>query len=150
MTENIEVFINNSIRIRDRIGTIYIDPYDMKEKPHDADYIFITHDHYDHYSPEDILKVVGDNTVLIIPEKMESKIGDISGKMRRVVSVKQGAFYEVDGLEFDTDAAYNTLKPFHTKGAGWTRTREEKPWKKRAMIPMISMMISDKGGESYG
>lgn len=31
MTENIEVFINNSIRIRDRIGTIYIDPYEMKE-----------------------------------------------------------------------------------------------------------------------
>jgi len=27
MIENIEVFINNSIRIRDRIGTIYIDPY---------------------------------------------------------------------------------------------------------------------------
>ena len=42
MTENIEVFINNSIRIRDRIGTIYIDPYEMKEEPHDADYIFIT------------------------------------------------------------------------------------------------------------
>ena len=119
MTENIEVFINNSIRIRDRIGTIYIDPYEMKEEPHDADYIFITHDHYDHYSPEDILKIVGDNTALIIPEKMENKIGSISGKMRRVVSVKQGAFYEVDGLEFDTVAAYNTLKPFHTKGAGW-------------------------------
>ncbi len=41
MTENIEVFINNSIRIRDRIGTIYIDPYEMKEEPHDADYIFV-------------------------------------------------------------------------------------------------------------
>ena len=73
MTENIEVFINNSIRIRDRIGTIYIDPYEMKEELHDADYIFITHDHYDHYSPEDILKIVGDNTALIIPEKMENK-----------------------------------------------------------------------------
>jgi len=35
MTENIEVFINNSIRIRDRIGTIYIDPYEMKEEPHE-------------------------------------------------------------------------------------------------------------------
>ncbi len=50
---------------------------------------------------------------------MENKIGSISGKMRRVVTVKQGAFYEVDGIEFDTVAAYNTLKPFHMKGAGW-------------------------------
>ena len=119
MTENIEVFINNSIRIRDRIGTIYIDPYEMKEEPHDADYIFITHDHYDHYSPEDILKVVGDATVLIIPEKMEGKISGISGKMRKDVMVKPGMFYEVEGLEFDTVPAYNTIKPFHMKSAGW-------------------------------
>ncbi len=119
MTENIEVFINNSIRIRDRIGTIYIDPYEMKEEPHDADYIFITHDHYDHYSPEDIQKVVGESTVLIIPEKMEGKISGISDKMRKVVTVKPGMFYETDGLEFDTVAAYNTIKPFHMKSAGW-------------------------------
>lgn len=39
MIENIEVFINNSIRIRDRIGTIYIDPYEMQEVPHDADHV---------------------------------------------------------------------------------------------------------------
>ena len=119
MTENIEVFINNSIRIRDRIGTIYIDPYEMKEEPHDADFIFITHDHYDHYSPEDILKVIGESTVLIIPEKMEGKIGGISGRMRKVVTVKPGMFNETDGLEFDTVPAYNTIKPFHMKSAGW-------------------------------
>lgn len=41
MIENIEVFINNSIRIRDCIGTIYIDPYEMREEPHDADYIIV-------------------------------------------------------------------------------------------------------------
>ena len=119
MTENIEVFINNSIRIRDRVGTIYIDPYEVKEEPHDADFIFITHDHYDHYSPEDILKVVGESTVLIIPEKMEGKIGGVSGRMRKVVTVKPGMFYETDGLEFDTVPAYNTIKPFHMKSAGW-------------------------------
>ncbi len=119
MIENIEVFINNSIRIRDRVGTIYIDPYKKKEEPHDADYIFITHDHYDHYSTDDILKVVGESTVLIIPEKMEGKIGGVSGRMRKVVTVKPGMFYETDGLEFDTVPAYNTIKPFHMKSAGW-------------------------------
>ena len=119
MTENIEVFINNSIRIRDRIGTIYIDPYEMKEEPHDAGFILVTHDHYDHYSPEDILKVAGDATVLIVPEKMEGKISGISGKMHKVVTVKPGMFYETDGMEFDTVAAYNTIKPFHMKSAGW-------------------------------
>ena len=119
MTENIDVFINNSIRIRDRIGTIYIDPYEMQEEPHDADYIFITHDHYDHFSVEDILKVVKESTILIVPEKMEGKIRGISGKMRKFITVKPGMFYEADGLEFDTVPAYNTLKPFHVKSAGW-------------------------------
>ena len=119
MTENIDVFINNSIRIRDRIGTIYIDPYEMQEEPHDADYIFITHDHYDHFSVEDILKVVKESTILIVPEKMEGKIRGISGKMRKFITVKPGMFYEADGLEVDTVPAYNTLKPFHVKSAGW-------------------------------
>ena len=64
MSENIEVFTQNSIRIRDRKGTIYIDPFQMNEAPNDVDYLFITHEHYDHYSPEDIEKVVGEKTVL--------------------------------------------------------------------------------------
>ena len=77
MIDNIEVFTQNSIRIRDRKGTIYIDPFRMNETPNDADYLFITHEHYDHYSPDDIKKVAGDNTVLVIPESMQDKISDI-------------------------------------------------------------------------
>ena len=119
MSDKIEVFTQNSIRIRDRKGTIYIDPFQMNEIPNDADYLFITHEHYDHYSPDDIKKVVGDNTVLVIPESMQDKISDISGQMRRIVTVKPGMFYEVDGLEFDTVAAYNTLKNYHPKSAEW-------------------------------
>ena len=119
MIDDIEVFTQNSIRIKNRIGTIYIDPFQMKESPNDADYILITHEHYDHYSPEDIDKVVGDNTILVIPESMSDKIGDVSDKMKRIVTVKPGMYYEADGLEFDTVAAYNTMKNFHPKSAEW-------------------------------
>jgi L-ascorbate metabolism protein UlaG (beta-lactamase superfamily) len=56
MTENIEVFTQSSIRIKDSGRTIYIDPFQMNEEPKNADYILITHDHYDHFSPEDIAK----------------------------------------------------------------------------------------------
>ncbi len=119
MTEKIDVFGQNSIRIRDDIGNIYIDPFGISESPNDADIILITHDHYDHYSPEDIRKVAGDNTVLVIPERMENKISDVSGLMKKVVTVKPGDIREVNGLEFETVPAYNNLKPFHTKSAGW-------------------------------
>ena len=37
---------------------IYIDPFKINEETKDADIIFITHDHYDHMSKEDIKKVI--------------------------------------------------------------------------------------------
>ena len=42
MINNIEVLTHSSIRIKDRLGTIYIDPYNVKDEPHDADFIFTT------------------------------------------------------------------------------------------------------------
>ena len=91
----------------------------MDDEPKDAAYILITHDHYDHFSPEDITKVVGDHTILVVPEKMESKAQEVAGMMSRVVTVKPGVYKEIDGLEFETIPAYNIMKPFHPKGAEW-------------------------------
>lgn len=119
MTENITVFTQNSIRITDRDRQIYIDPFQMRGEPHDADYILITHDHYDHFSPEDIKKVAGSNTILIVPEKTQGKADKAADFVRKIVSVKPGAYYEIDGLEIETVPAYNILKPFHPKSAEW-------------------------------
>ena len=55
------------------MGVIYIDPFQMKEEPKDADFVLITHDHYDHFSPEDIGKVSKAYTILVIPEKMATE-----------------------------------------------------------------------------
>jgi L-ascorbate metabolism protein UlaG (beta-lactamase superfamily) len=122
MTENIEVFTQSSIRITDRDKKLYIDPFKIMGEPHDADCIFITHDHFDHYSPEDIGKVVGNTTVLVVPEKMKDeaeRLKDIVGGIERVMAVKPGAYYEIKGHEFNTVAAYNIVKPHHPKSSGW-------------------------------
>lgn len=119
MIDNIEVFKQNSIRITDRIGVIYIDPFQEDFSPNDASYVFITHDHYDHFSPEDIEKVVGSDTILVIPEKMAHKIDDIADLFSRIVTVKPGTFHQVSGLEFGTVPAYNLFKNFHPKQAEW-------------------------------
>lgn len=119
MTENIDVFGQNSIRVKYGDKSIYIDPFRMQITPNDADIIFLTHDHYDHFSPEDIDKVIGKNTVLIVPEKMEKKAKEIADKFSKLVTVKPGESYEVDGLKFETVAAYNILKPFHPRSAEW-------------------------------
>ena len=119
MTEKIRVFTHNSIGIESERGMIYVDPFQMKDSPKDASFVLITHDHYDHFSPEDIEKVVGAETILIVPEKMKGKAGKVEGMVRKTVTVKPDETYEIEGLQIETVAAYNALKPFHPKNAGW-------------------------------
>lgn len=119
MTEQIEVLTHSSIRIRSGSGTVYIDPFQLKEEPHDADYILITHDHYDHFSPEDVEKAAGSGTVLVVPEKMKKKAEKAAGVVSRICTVEPGDPYDIDGLKFETIPAYNMLKPFHPRSAGW-------------------------------
>lgn len=115
---SIDVFTQNSIRIRSA-KTIYIDPYQMKEDPHDADLIFITHSHYDHFSADDIKKVSGSSTTLIIPEKMADTAQKAALPVKETVTVKQTDSFTVSGIRAETIPAYNILKPFHPKSAGW-------------------------------
>ena len=119
MIENIEVNTQNSIRIASRVGVIYVDPLEIPDERHDADYILITHDHYDHFSPEDIRKVVKAGCILVAPEKMAGKAQEVSDAVGRMETVKPSIYREINGLEFETIPAYNTLKPFHPKSAEW-------------------------------
>ena len=119
MKENIKVFIQNSIKIDSSLGAIYIDTFKMNEAPHDAAYVLVTHDHYDHFSPEDIEKVANENTILVVPEKMKAKAEKISGIVGKIVTVTPGDKVDADGLSVETVHAYNIMKPFHPKGAGW-------------------------------
>lgn len=107
MLENITLFCHNSIRLAGS-KTIYIDPYNIKDETHDADFVLCTHTHYDHYSPKDIEKVKNKNTIIIAP-------ADISGIIKVVPNVR----YEIEGLKFKTTYAYNINKEFHQKENNW-------------------------------
>ncbi len=116
---NIEVFTQSSIRIRCEAGNVYIDPFRMKDAPHDADLILITHDHYDHFSPDDLAGVIGPSSVLVVPEKLAAKAAGTGLAFERIETVMPGREYRIAGLSFETVASYNRLKPFHPKSAGW-------------------------------
>ena len=118
MLENIEVLYHSSIRIN-KEKTIYIDPFKIDRNYNDADIVFITHDHYDHYSEEDIDKVINENTTIIIPEELLTKLLRKGINKNAIITVEPNKNYMVQGIKFETISAYNTNKTFHPKENGW-------------------------------
>ena len=118
MLENIEVLYHSSIRIN-KEKTIYIDPFKIDRNYNDADIVFITHDHYDHYSEEDIDKVINENTTIIIPEELLTKLLRKGLNKNAIITVEPNEKYMVQGIKFETISAYNTNKTFHPKENGW-------------------------------
>lgn len=118
MTENMYVYRQNHICLQSDGRIIHVDPFRMDFSPENADFIFITHDHYDHFSLIDIKKAAKKSTVIVFPEKMREKMFDIKA-VGRLFAVKPNEKYVIDGLEFETVPAYNIGKPFHPKSAGW-------------------------------
>ena len=118
MIENIEVLYHSSIRIS-KNKIIYIDPFKIDKNYNDADIVFITHDHFDHYSEEDIDKVINENTTIIIPEELLTKILRKGINKNAVITVESNKEYMVQGIKFETIPAYNTNKTFHPKENDW-------------------------------
>ena len=118
MLENVEVLYHSSIRIN-KEKTIYIDPFKIDRNYNDADIVFITHDHYDHYSEEDIDKVINENTTIIIPEELLTKLLRKGINKNAIITVEPNKNYMVQGIKFETISAYNTNKTFHPKENGW-------------------------------
>ncbi len=115
--ENIEVFTQSSIKIT-KSKIIYFDAFKIEEEFHDADYIFITHDHYDHFDKNSILKVKNDKTKIIVPKLLVDDVKDIFN-IEDIVIVEPNHSYKIDDLVFSTVPAYNLNKSFHPKENGW-------------------------------
>jgi L-ascorbate metabolism protein UlaG (beta-lactamase superfamily) len=92
--------------------TVYIDPYEVKEAGA-ADIICVTHDHFDHCSPEDIKKVQRADTVIVAPEDCFKKL---TGNRQ---AIKAGEKLTIDGIEIEAVPAYNLNKDFHPRANGW-------------------------------
>ena len=118
MLENIQVLCHSSIKINEG-KVIYFDPFKINENYNDADIIFITHDHYDHYSEEDIDKVIKKDTVIVVPDGIQTKLLKKGIKSANIIIVEPEKTYMTKGIKFDTVAAYNTNNAFHPKENGW-------------------------------
>ncbi len=118
MINDIQVLCHSSIKISKQ-KVIYIDPFKIDNNYNDADIIFITHDHYDHYSEEDIDKVKNNDTVIVAPEELLTKLLRKGFRKDYIITVEPNKEYIVEAIKFKTIPAYNTNKQFHPKENEW-------------------------------
>src|SRR3989442_6418509 len=120
LLDAVEWLGHSGFRIRAGRAVVYIDPYRVEGGPA-ADLILITHDHYAHFSPQDVERLSSERTLVVGPPAVAERL---SG---RVHSISPGESIEPDGLrgvEVRAVAAYNTSKRdasgnvFHPREAG--------------------------------
>ena len=121
--ENVRVFTQSAIRIEGAAGTVaYFDPFSLTdaEAAHDADYVLITHAHYDHLSPEDYARVADEKAVVVAPASMTGEVAGLGAADARLMSA--GEKIELPGLCVEAVPAYN-VEPerlgMHPRENGW-------------------------------
>jgi len=102
---------HDSFRV-DAGKTVYFDPYQIQSGPK-ADLILISHDHFDHCSPEDVARIQKPKTVILTEKDSAKKLkGDV-----RVM--KPGDSLVVEGIKVEAVPSYNMDKDFHPRKNGW-------------------------------
>ncbi len=94
---------------------VYIDPWRLPDDLPLADIILITHDHYDHCSPEDVDKILAPDTILVGPQRALDKLANIPAEKK---VVRAGDRLSLGHLRLEVVPAYNIDKRFHPKRAG--------------------------------
>ena len=67
LLEEVEWLGHSGFRVAVGRASIYIDPYRLRGDEPKADLILITHQHYDHFSIQDLERLRKDTTQLLAP-----------------------------------------------------------------------------------
>ncbi len=112
MAENIFWLGHDSFRLVDE-KVVYVDPWKLAPGAQKADVILLTHDHYDHLSKDDIARLSKSDTVVVGPSAVASKLGG------KILVAKPGDRLTAAGIPIEVVPAYNPMKQFHPKSAGY-------------------------------
>ncbi|MBN3035959.1 MAG: MBL fold metallo-hydrolase [Bacteroidales bacterium] len=106
-----------AVRIDAPDKRIYIDPYMITEEDQ-ADYVLITHPHFDHLSVGDIRKVSGPGTQFIAAEGCRAKLLDAG--FVNLMLVNPGDELILNGIIIRAVPAYNLVKTnYHPREKRW-------------------------------
>jgi len=117
--KEINVNCHSSILLEVDNMYIYVDPYKIVDDSKKADYIFITHTHYDHLSIDDLKKIIKDDTKFVIPINEIDKLNELNINNNNILGVLPNKSYTFTSISFNTIPSYNTNKEFHKKEYNW-------------------------------
>jgi len=112
LLDGITWFRGSSVRIRRAGLEIHVDPLGISEDSK-ADFILLTHPHYDNFSEDDIERVRTPDTVVVAPASMKKQLADADHFMR------PGDMLQLDVFDVLAVPAHNLEKKFHTPEDGW-------------------------------
>ncbi len=100
---------------------VYTDPFQINPDEK-ADLVLVSHEHYDHCSPQDLKKILGPDTTIVTIHMAEPELARL--KPGEVKLVKPGDKFTVKGVKIEVYPAYNIDKfrspgvPFHPREDG--------------------------------
>ena len=101
-----------SFRLATEDVVLYVDPWKLPSARPDANLVFVSHGHFDHWSADDVAAVSQDTTTVVgPPDVVESLPG---GRVLR-----PGERVESTGACIEAVPAYNIDKDFHPKANNW-------------------------------
>lgn len=122
LTRDIRVLTHSSIKICCLLNDtrIYFDPFEILDDLHDATAVFITHSHYDHYSPKDLKKIGNSKTGYVVPPDLAARIKeDLHLRDDQVIVAEVGKVGMARGVQFTALPAATPGRPYHPRENNW-------------------------------
>lgn len=114
--ENLHWLGHASFRL-DGKRVIYFDPWKLGRQAKKANFIFVSHEHFDHFSVDDIKLISTKETVIMTDKTCARQLENKGVICRQISALAPQDTLQIEGIEVNAVASYNINKQFHARNS---------------------------------